>query len=268
MKKYVSILLAALLATFAFAGCGKKSDTTIKVGASITPHAEILEQVKPILAEKGYTLEIVEFDDYVQPNLAVESGDLDANYFQHQPYLDNFNDERKTHLVSIAGIHYEPFALYAGKGKSLDDIQDGTIISVPNDGSNEARALYLLESLGLITLKENVGFTATVLDIATYNKKITIKELDAAQLTRTLPDVDFAIINGNYALQAGLKVSTDALAVEDKDSVAAKTYTNILVVKEGNEKNPALLALAEALQSDTIRDYINQTYNGSVIPTF
>ncbi len=275
MKKTTAILLALLLCVSCLSACSGSDDnqgdsetTTLRVGASVTPHAEILAVAAPLLAEQGITLDIVEFTDYVLPNTAVESGDLDANYFQHQPYLDDFNAENGTHIVSVAAIHYEPFGLYAGKCSSLDELGEGTVIAVPNDGTNEARALMLLESLGYITLSEDAGFTATVLDIVENPYNLKIEELEAAQLTHALADVDFAIINGNYAIQAGLNASTDALATEDKDSVAAQTYANILCVKEGNENNPAILALVEALQSDEVRDFINSNYGGAVVPIF
>lgn len=239
----------------------------IKVGASITPHAEILAAIKDDLAAAGYELEIVEFTDYVLPNTALEGGELDANYFQHQPYLTDFNAENGTHLVSVAAVHYEPFGIYAGKTASLADLADGASIAIPNDGTNEARALLLLEAQGLIKLKEGIGLTATKLDIAENPKKLDIQEIEAAQLARALQDVDVAVINGNYAIQASLKVS-DALAIEDKDSVAAETYANILVVKEGNENTEATKALVAALQSETVRQFIESTYDGAVIAKF
>ena len=223
--------------------------------------------MKDELAAAGYELEIVEFTDYVLPNTALENGDLDANYFQHQPYLDDFNAENGTHLVSVAAIHYEPFGIYAGKTASLDALADGAKIAIPNDGTNEARALLLLEAQGLIKLKEGVSFTATKLDIAENPKNLDIQEIEAAQLARSLQDVDAAVINGNYAIQAGLKVS-DALAIEDKDSIAAETYANVLVVKEGNEGADATKALAAALQSETVRSFIDATYGGAVIAKF
>ena len=240
---------------------------TIKVGASITPHAEILNAVKDDLAAQGYNLEVVEFTDYVLPNTALEEGDLDANYFQHGPYLDDFNAQNGTHLVAVAAIHYEPFGIYAGKTTSLEELADGATVAIPNDGTNEARALLLLEAQGLIKLNEGVTFTATKLDIAENPKNLDIQEIEAAQLPRSLQDVDLAVINGNYAIQAGLKVS-DALAVEDKDSIAAETYANVLVVKEGNEETDATKALIAALQSDTGRDFIDATYAGAVIAKF
>lgn len=237
------------------------------VGASPAPHAEILEAVKPILAEQGIDLEIKEFTDYVQPNLALESGDLDANYFQHYPYLEQFNEENGTHLVSAAAIHYEPFGLYAGKTTSLDDLADGATIAVPNDATNEARALLLLEAEGLITLKEGVGLEATKTDVVENPKNINIFEIEAAQIPRSLQDVDMAVINGNYAIEAGLQVA-DALAVESADSLAATTYGNIVAVQEGHEEDPAILALIDALTSDEAKSFIETTYNGAVVPLF
>ena len=264
-KKLVLAILAILLVgVVSVAGVAEE---TIRVGASVTPHAEILEVVKPILAEQGYELEIVEYNDYILPNTATESGELDANYFQHQPYLDDFNAENDTHLVSVAAIHYEPFGIYAGKLDSLEDIPDGATIAVPNDGTNEGRALLLLQDLGLITLPEDVGFTATKLDIIDNPKNLEIVEMEAAQLPRVLPEVDFAVINGNYAISGGLKVS-EALAVEDVESAAAQTYANVLVVKEGNEDDPGVQALAAALQTEEVRQFIEETYEGAVVPMF
>lgn len=269
MKRIVTIILVLALLCCGVIGCGKeKDDKVIRVGASVTPHAEILAIAAPILAEQGYTLEIVEFTDYVQPNTAVESGDLDANYFQHQPYLDDFNANNGTHIVSVAAIHYEPFGLYAGKLQALDQVADGSTVAIPNDGSNEARALFLLEQIGWIKLSPDAGMTATKLDVAENPHNLEIIEIEAAQLARSLQDVDFAIINGNYAIEAGLKVATDALAVEDKDSVGTDIYANILCCKEGNEQNAGIVALAAALQSDAVRTFINDTYEGAVVPKF
>jgi len=270
MKKFLAVLITVALFSAILTGCGKTEakNTTIKVGASVTPHAEILEVAKEILAKKGYTLEIVEYNDYVLPNIATDTGELDANYFQHLPYLKNFNEENGTKLVSVAAIHYEPFGIYPGKTKSLDELPDGAVIAVPNDTTNEARALLLLEAQGLIKLKEGAGLTATVLDIESNPKNLVIKELEAAQLARALQDVDLAVINGNYAIDAGLNVNRDALAVEDKDSEAAQTYANIVVVKEGNENNEAIKALVEALRSEEVRKFINEKYEGAVIPIF
>lgn len=266
MKKIIAIALTLLFA-LSLTACGKKAET-LKVGASVTPHAEILKVAKDELAKEGITLEIVEFTDYVLPNTSLESGDLDANYFQHKPYLDTFNAELGTSLVSVAAIHYEPFGIYAGKTASIEALQDGATISVPNDGSNEARALLVLEAQGLIKLKEGVGTTATVLDIAENPKNLNIIEMEAAQLAISLQDVDLAVINGNYALQAGLNAATDALATEDANSAAAQEYANILAVKAGNESDPRIAKLIVALESDAVRDYINNTYKGAVVPLF
>ena len=242
--------------------------TTIKVAASPTPHAEILAVAGDILAQAGIKLEVVEFTDYVQPNMVTESGEVDANYFQHQAYLDNFNEENGTHLVSVAKIHYEPLGLYPGKTKSIDELADGAKISVPNDTSNEARALQLLAAQGLIELKPEAGLTATKNDITSNPKNLEIVEMEAAQLPRTLADVDMAVINGNYATQAGFSSAKDALAAESADSEAAQIYPNVLVVKEGRENDPAILALAAALKSDAVRSFIDETYGGAVVPLF
>ena len=267
-KRVLSVLVVLSIAATLFTGCGKsESDKVIKIGATPTPHAEILEIIKDDLAENGYTLEIVEYNDYIIPNNATESGELDANYFQHQPYLDDFNAENGTHLVSVAGVHFEPFGIYAGKTSSLEDLQEGAIVAVPNDTTNEARALLLLEAQGLIKLKDGAGMTATVADIVENPLNLEIKELEAAQVARTVNDVDIACINGNYAAEAGYKVS-DALATESADSLAAQTYVNIVVVKEGNEESEKTQALVEAILSDEVRDYINSQYEGGVVPVF
>ena len=242
--------------------------TKLVVAASPTPHAEILEVAKDILAEQGITLEIKEFSDYVQPNLVTENGEVDANYFQHTPYLDSFNAENGTHLVSVGAIHYEPFGVYPGKSNDLANIADGATIAVPNDTTNEARALQLLAAQGIITVREGAGLTATVNDIEENPHNVKIQEIEAAQLPRTVQDVDFAVINGNYAMEAGFSVGKDALATEDASSEAAQTYANVLVVKEGNENSPAIQALLAALQSDKVRDYINEIYDGAVVPIF
>ncbi len=276
MKKLLTILGTALLSTAILAGCGTAAPqsegnsaegSTITVAATPAPHAEILNVAKEVLAEQNINLEIKEFNDYVLPNNATENGEVDANYFQHTPYLDDFNAENGTHLVPVAAIHYEPFGIYAGKTSSLDALADGAKISVPNDTTNEARALLLLEAQGLIKLKEGAGLTATKLDIVENPKNIDIQEIEAAQLARTLADVDLAVINGNYAIQAGLNVS-DALAVEAQDSEAAKTYANVLVVKEGNEENESIQALVAALESDTVKQFIEDNYDGAVVPMF
>lgn len=267
MKKIFAIVLSLVLVLGLFAGCGNSADEkTITIGASPTPHAEILEIVKAELAKEGWDLEITVFNDYVQPNTAVEDGELDANYFQHTPYLDTFNAENGTHLVSVLPVHYEPFGIYPGTKSSLSDIAEGDSVSIPNDGSNRARALLLLQAQGLIKLKEGVGMEATVLDIAENPYKLNIVEMEAAQLPGTRDSVAYAVINGNYALGAGLNVATDALASEDAASVSATTYANILCVKEGNEKSEKTLALIKALQSDAVKQYIEETYNGAVVP--
>ena len=242
--------------------------TVIKVGASPTPHAEILEAIKGLMAEQGYDLQVVTFNDYVLPNNAVESGEVDANYFQHITYMNDFNEKNGTHLVSVAEIHYEPFGLYPGKTKTLEDLADGAQIAIPNDGTNEERALLLLQAQGLITLKKGVGIEATKLDIVENPKNLDIQEIAAELLPRSLEDVDMAVINGNYAMQNGLKASTDALAVEAADSEAATLYVNVLAVKEGNENNPAIQALVKALTSETAKKFMEDTYSGAVVPTF
>ena len=268
MKKLVAavltgVLVAGTLSTGVYA---KDDDKTITVAASATPHAEILEEAKPLLEKEGYDLEVTVFDDYVRPNEVVESGEFDANYFQHIPYLDQFNEEKGTHLVNAGGIHYEPFGIYPGTKSSLDELEDGDTIAVPNDTTNEARALLLLQDNGVLTLKEGAGLTATVNDIESTTKDIKIQELEAAQVPRVLGEVAFAVINGNYAVEAGLSVADDAIAYEASDSEAAKTYVNIIAVKEGNEDNEGIVALVDALKSDEIKDFINETYNGAVIP--
>lgn len=243
-----------------------ESKGTITVAASATPHAEILEQVKPILAAEGWDLEVTVFDDYVQPNLVVDSGDIDANYFQHIPYLENFNEEKGTDLVNAGGIHYEPFGIYPGTKSSLDELEDGDVIAVPNDTTNEARALLLLEANGVLSLKEGAGLTATTKDIESYSKEIEIEELEAAQVARVKDEVAFVVLNGNYALEAGFSVAKDAIAYETADSEAAKTYVNVIAVKSGNENSEKITALVNALKSDEITKYINDTYDGAVIP--
>ena len=241
-------------------------DKTITVAASETPHSEILEAAKPILEEEGYDLEVTVFDDYVQPNEVVESGDFDANYFQHIPYLNSFNEEKGTHLVNAGGIHYEPFGIYPGKKETLDDLEDGDTIAVPNDTTNEARALLLLQDNGVITLKDGAGLEATVKDIEENPKNIKIEELEAAQVSRVKDEVAFVVLNGNYALQAGYSVSNDSIAHETSDSEAAKTYVNVIAVKEGNEDSEAIKALVDTLKSDEIKDFINEKYDGAVVP--
>ncbi len=292
MRKTICVIAAAALLAGSLAGCkgnGKEETTTaaqtkagqasngetgtaasgelkkIVIGASPAPHAEILKAASQVLAQKGYELDIKEYVDYIQPNLALESGDLDANYFQHLPYLESFNAENGTKLVSAAAIHYEPFGIYAGKTKALADLADGATVAVPNDTSNEARALLLLEAQGLIKLKEGAGLTATKNDIVENPKNIKLYEVEAAQIPRSIDDVDVAVINGNYAIDAGFKMS-DALAVEDSQSIAATTYGNVIAVREGQENDEAIKALVEALESDEVKQYMETTYEGAVVP--
>ena len=269
MKNFRSALLAAALSLVVAAGSATAAQATtkIRVGASPTPHAEILKVANDVLKPQGYELQIIEYSDYVQPNMALEGKELDANFFQHKPYLDDFNKEKGTKLVSIGTVHYEPFGIYAGKTKSLGALKDGAMVAVPNDTTNEARALLLLQSNGLIKLKDGAGPTATRRDIAENPKKLKIEEIEAAQLVRALPDVDLAIINGNYAIPAGFK-TTDALATESATSLAAEAYANVLVVKDGNQDSDKIKALVKALTSDEVRTYINDTYAGAVVPVF
>ena len=290
-KKLLSLILTTVLLGSVLTGCGGSgADTSsasapeqstqtnetasenteqkgvITVAASPTPHAQILEQAKPILAEQGWDLQVTEFEDYVQPNLVVESGEFDANYVEHVPYLDSFNEEQGTHLVNVGGIHYEPFGIYPGTESDLAAISDGATIAVPNDTTNEARALLLLQDNGLITLKDGAGLTATVNDIAENPHNLNIQELEAAQVSRVKDEVAFVVLNGNYALEAGLSVAKDAVAYEKSDSEAAKTYVNVIVVKEGSEENEGIKALVDVLKSDDIVNYINDTFDGAVVP--
>lgn len=280
MKKFIGILLTAALA-FGAVGCGSTTTnetadeattttaegTTIVVGASPSPHAEILKAAQPLLAEKGITLEIKEFTDYVQPNLALNTGDLDANYFQHQPYLDQFNADNDMDLVALGAVHYEPMGIFAGNSSDLAALPDGAKVGVPNDATNEARALLLLESNGLIKLKEDAGVAATKLDIVENPHNLEIVEMEAAQLPLSLGSLNIAVINGNYALSGGLSIS-DALAIEEADSLAAETYQNVVAVRNGDETRPELQTLIEVLNSQEIADYINETFEGAVAPVF
>ena len=282
IKSIVAVVLATVVAGGILAGCGNKAGESaapaatsasaagekgvITVAASPTPHAEILGKVAEILAADGWTLEVTEFEDYVQPNLVVDSGEIDANYFQHIPYLENFNEENGTALVNAGGIHYEPFGIYPGKKDALDALENGDTIAVPNDTTNEARALLLLQDNGLITLKDGAGLTATVLDIVDNPKDLQIQELEAAQVSRVKDEVAMVVLNGNYALEAGFSVGKDSIAHEESDSEAAKTYVNVIAVKEGNEGSDKIKALVGALKSEEIKDYINSTYDGAVIP--
>ena len=283
MKKLLALAMALVLC-LGLAACGGDTtdpaagneDTnnqtgetvTLRVGATPAPHQEILEQVVDTLAAQGITLEIVPYTDYLTPNVAVEEGEDDANFFQHITYMETYNAENNTHLVNAGSIHYEPMGIYAGKTTSLEEIPDGAVIAVPNDATNEGRALLLLQDLGLIELKEDAGLEATPNDITSNPKNLEFKELEAAMLPQTIEEVDLSIINSNYALQAGLNPTTDALASEDPESDAAQAYTNIIAVKEGNENNEAIKALVAALQSDEVREFIESNYNGSVLPMF
>ena len=239
---------------------------TITVAASPTPHAEILAEAAKILAKEGWELKVTEFEDYVQPNLVVDSGEINANYFQHVPYLDNFNEEKGTNLVAVAGIHYEPFGIYPGTKSALSDLADGDVIAVPNDTTNEARALLLLQDKGILKLADGAGLTATVKDIVENPHNVKIQELEAAQVSRVKDEVAFVVLNGNYALEAGFSVAHDAVAYETSASTAAKTYVNVLVVKAGNENNEGIQALVKVLKSDEIKQFINDTYDGAVVP--
>lgn len=267
MKRTKTAALSALALAVALGGA-QAAPVVIKVGASPVPHAAILKAVVPLLAAQGIDLKIVEFTDYVQPNLALENKELDANYFQHVPYLDDFNAQHGTHIVPAAKVHFEPLGLYPGKTKSLAALKKGATIAVPNDTTNEARALLLLESAGIVKVNHAAGLKATVKDITDNPRSIKVKELEAAQVARALPDVDLAVINGNYAIDAGLSAAKDALKAEDKDSLAAKTYANILAIRAGDEKRPELVALAKALNSPEVKKFILDTYKGAVQPAF
>lgn len=273
-KKILALALAGVLVVGALTGCGssksessdkKTDDKKITVAASATPHAEILEEAKTLLKDKGYELEVKVFDDYVQPNNVVESGEFDANYFQHVPYLEQFNEEKGTHLVVAGKIHYEPFGIYPGTKKDLKDIANGDKIAVPNDTTNEARALLLLQDNGIIKLKDGAGIKATVNDIEENPNNIEIVELEAAQVPRVVNEVAYVVLNGNYALEANYTVKKDALAYEKSDSEAAKTYVNVIAVKEGNENSEKIKALVDVLKSDSIKKFINEKYDGAVI---
>lgn len=254
-------------ATTAAASSSAASDNVITVGASPSPHAEILEAIKPELEAQGYELKVVEYSDYVQPNVALSEGDLDANYFQHLPYLENYNTENGTDLTSAGAIHFEPMGLYAGKSSDITNVPDGAKIAVPSDATNEARALLLLQDQGVIKLTDGVGLEATANDIVENPHNVELVEVEAAAVPRSLQDVDFGVINGNYALSAGLDTSA-TLASEGADSEAAQTYANILAVRNGDENSEKTQALLKALTSDTARKFIEDTYKGSVIPVF
>ena len=296
-NRVIAVLAASTLAAGILAGCGSSSadtktadtaateaaatteaatteaapadgDNVIKVAASQTPHSEILAAVKDLLAEEGHDLEVTVFEDYVQPNNVVESDEFDANYFQHVNYLNSFNEENDTHLAIADNgkIHYEPFGIYGGTKTSLDDIADGDAIAIPNDTTNEARALLLLQQEGLIKLNDGVGVTATVNDVAENPHNLELIEVEAAQVPKQLPSVAFGVINGNYALEAGLNVATDALATESAEGDAIQQYVNVIAVKEGNESSAKIKALTDALHSETAVKYIKDTYQGAVVP--
>lgn len=263
MKKLIaSILSLALIGALSIA-C---ADSKLVIGASPSPHAEILEFAKAQLAEKGIELEIVEFTDYVQPNLQLDTGDLDANYFQHQPYLTDFCVNNGTKLISAGNVHYEPMVIMPGTTSDLTAIREGAVIAVPNDTTNEARALLLLEANGIITLPQDAGLTVTAMDIAENPYKVEILEVEAAQVARMLDEVDFAVINGNYALDAKLDVVGGSLAREEADSEAASTYANIVAVREGDETREDIVALIQVLQSEETQAFITENYQGAVLP--
>lgn len=266
MKNFSKFLFVALLCTMVcFVGCTKDDSSVLKVGATPEPHAEMLKLVVDNLAEQGITLKVMEFTDYVTPNEALEGGQIDANFFQHLPYMESFNSERGYHIVNAGGIHIEPVALYSKKLSSLADIKNGTTIAIPNDPTNEGRALLLLQSAGLIKLDENAGITATPQNIVENPKNIKFHEIEAASLPRVLLDVDAAVINGNYAIPAGLRANSDGLVVEGADS----PYVNVVAVKDGNENSDKITALVKALQSEEIAEFIAERYpNGEVVKVF
>ena len=270
MKKLLTLVLA--LSTLALIGCGggadnssAKSEKVIKVGASPVPHAEILEIVKPELEKDGIKLEIVEFNDYVQPNLATNDKEIDANFFQHEPYLKNFVTEHpELKLANVLGVHVEPMGIYSHKIKNINEVKDGAQVSIPSDPTNGGRALLLLERAGLLKLKDGVGAAATVQDVVDNPKHLIFKEIEAPQLPRTLDDVDISVINTNWAMQADLVPTRDALIMEDKTS----PYVNILVVRQGDENRPEIQALMKALHSEAVKNFINEKYKGAIIPAF
>ena len=277
MKKVFALIAALAISALALAGCGSQQSAssgassaasgakTLKVGATAVPHAEILEAAKPLLEKEGITLEIVEFNDYVQPNLALNDKELDANFFQHEPYLKNFMDEHKeVKLKNAAGIHIEPMGVYSKKIKKLDELKDGATIAIPNDPTNGGRSLLLLEKAGIIKLKDGVGEKATVNDIAENAKHIKFQEVEAAQVPRTLDDVDAAVINSNFAMQVNLDPTKDAMFIEDSTS----PYVNIIAVREGDENHPEIQALIKVLHSDEIKQFITEKYKGAVVPAF
>ena len=283
MKKSILSLLL-LVFVLALTACGQKPDAagastapaasqaptsaakevTLKVGATSVPHAEILNAVKEKLKQQGVNLQVIEFSDYVQPNVQVFEKQLDANFFQHQPYLDQFNKDKNENLVKVIGVHIEPFGAYSRKIKKVDELKDGAVVTIPNDPTNAGRALALLEKQGLIKLKEGAGIKGTVKDIVENKKKLQVKELEAAMLPRTLDEVDLALINTNFALQANLSPVKDALFKEEKDS----PYVNILVSRPDNKDSEAIQKLAQALNAPEVKQFINDKYKGAVVPAF
>ena len=276
LSKQITLISIILLLVLSLAACTSPAQpetddeaegpeiVTLKVGATTTPHAEILTFIQPTLAAEGIDLDVQEFSDYAQLNPALDSEELDANYFQHIPYLDSYNEGASSNLVVIAGVHIEPLAIYSETITAIDAVQDGAVVAIPNDATNGGRALLLLEKAGLITLADGAGLTATILDISDNPRNLDIKELDAASLPRTLGEVDIAVINTNYALEANLNPRDDAIFIEDKDS----PYVNVLVVRAEDEKNEDLLKLARALNTEAVRDFIHDTYGGAVVPAF
>lgn len=271
--------MIGLAATLLFSGCGggdggnapadsgnaEKLNASIKVGATAVPHAEILENIKSDLADKGVTMEIVEFNDYVQPNIALNDKELDANFFQHEPYLDDFMKEHsEIHLKNAGGVHIEPMGIYSSKLKMIGEVPFGGTVAIPNDPTNGGRALLLLEKADLITLREGAGAEATVQDIISNNNDLTIQEIEAAQLPRTLDDVDIAVINTNFAMNAGLNPTQDALFMEDSTS----PYVNVIAVRDGEENTPEIKALVDTVRSDKTRKFIEEKYNGAIVPAF
>ena len=271
LLKVVSLGLVAVLSCGLLVGCGGNAgsadDKVIRIGASPSPHAEILTEVISAVEAQGYSLEIIEYNDYVIPNTAVDQGELDANFFQHKPYLDNFNAENGTDIVSVAAIHFEPLGIYSKSVSEVSEIGEGALIGVPNDATNEARALLLLEANGLIKLKAGAGVSATINDIESNPLNLQIKEIEAAQLPLSLLDLDAAVINGNYAISGGLKVS-EAIAIEESTSVAADTYANIIAVKAGNEDSEKVQVLINAIQTEEVKVFIGTTYEGAVVPVY
>lgn len=265
MKKVISLIITLTL-VLALSACSKPEGKTLKVGVTPVPHGEIMEKAAELLEKENITLDIVEFTDYVLPNTALDSGDIDCNFFQHLPYLTDFNEKHGTDIVSVAPVHFEPLGVFKGNTDSIDSLPDGAVIAIPNDASNGARALLLLEDLGIITLKEDAGLTASVLDIKDNPKNIEFFEIEAAQLARTIEDVDLAVLNGNYARQAG--IFDLLIAGEDKDGKAAQTYANLLCVKAGNEENEAVKKLCKVLQSDEMRKFIEEKYEGLFVSAF